>query len=172
MKRGFLTLKARVSRIGRKTSNTRRGNYARPALDNARAALQLISNLGSGAFNVPGLEAASKVGIQIIDIGKVGRLYIWQSSYWRIPLRKLEITRLIAKSLRHASPSSSIQFGRHSKIKTNRTLILVSKKILNVLLGIFPIPFINFGYWRCAKGTWRRSGVFYRNKLIETLQEE
>ena len=80
MKRGFLTLKARVSRIGRKTSNTRQGNYARP-LDNAKAALQLISNLGSGAFNVPGLEAASKVGIQIIDIIKVGRLYIWQSFY-------------------------------------------------------------------------------------------
>jgi hypothetical protein len=78
MKQGFLTLKARVPRVGR---NTRQGNYARPALDNARAALQLISNLGSGAFNVPGLEAASKVGIQIIDIIKVGRLYIWQSSY-------------------------------------------------------------------------------------------
>jgi hypothetical protein len=38
--------------------------------------LELLSNLGSGAINVPGLQAASKVGIQIIDIVKVGESYI------------------------------------------------------------------------------------------------
>ena len=32
---------------------------------------QLASNLGSGALNVPGLQAAGLVGIQIIDAIKV-----------------------------------------------------------------------------------------------------
>jgi len=49
-----------------------RQDWQSPALDNARAVLQLLSNLGSGAINVPGLQAAGKVGVQIIDIIKVG----------------------------------------------------------------------------------------------------
>jgi len=74
MRRRFLTLKARVSQFGRNKGNTRQGSDARQdwqsPLDNARTVLELLSNLGSGAINVPGLQAASKVGIQIIDIVK------------------------------------------------------------------------------------------------------
>jgi len=44
------------------------------ALNNARAVFQLISNLGSGGVNVPGLQAAGQIGIQIIDLVKVGKL--------------------------------------------------------------------------------------------------
>jgi hypothetical protein len=80
MRRRFLTLKARVSQFGRNKGNTRQGSDARQdwqsPLDNARTVLELLSNLGSGAINVPGLQAASRVGIQIIDIVKVGELYI------------------------------------------------------------------------------------------------
>jgi len=38
------------------------------ALDNARTVFMLVSNLGSGSLNVPGLQAAGQLGIQIIDI--------------------------------------------------------------------------------------------------------
>ena len=80
MRRRFLTLKARVSQFGRNKGNTRQGSDARQdwqsPLDNARTVLELLSNLGSGAINVPGLQAASKVGIQIIDTVKVGESYI------------------------------------------------------------------------------------------------
>jgi hypothetical protein len=43
-------------------------------LDNARTICQLLSNLGSGAINVPRIQAAGQVGVQIIDIIKVSRL--------------------------------------------------------------------------------------------------
>ena len=41
------------------------------ALDNAKMIFQLASNLGSGALNVPGLQAAGLIGAQIIDAIKV-----------------------------------------------------------------------------------------------------
>ena len=43
-----------------------------PALDNARMIFQLASNIGSGGLNVPGLQAAGLIGVQIIDAVKVG----------------------------------------------------------------------------------------------------
>ena len=42
-----------------------------PALDNAKMIFQLASNLGSGGLNVPGLQAAGLIGVQIIDAIKV-----------------------------------------------------------------------------------------------------
>ncbi|KIM72963.1 hypothetical protein PILCRDRAFT_15657 [Piloderma croceum F 1598] len=41
-----------------------------PALNSARTVFLLTSNLGNGSFNVPGLQAAGQLGIQIIDIIK------------------------------------------------------------------------------------------------------
>jgi hypothetical protein len=70
MKRRLLTLKARFSRNDRDRGENRQ-SWQAPALDNSRIVFQLLSNLGSGAINVPGLQAASKVAIQIIDIVKV-----------------------------------------------------------------------------------------------------
>jgi hypothetical protein len=76
MKRKLLTL---VSRKDRKKNETRQ-DWSSPALDNARTVCQLLSNLGSGGINVPGLQAAGLVAVQIIDIIKVVRLRSEQCS--------------------------------------------------------------------------------------------
>ena len=73
MKRRFLALKARVS-LDDGNPSKRKPDWQSPALDYARTVCQLLSNLGSGAINVPGLQAAGQVGMQIIDIIKVSRL--------------------------------------------------------------------------------------------------
>jgi hypothetical protein len=44
------------------------------ALNNARAVFQVISTLGSGGINIPGLQATGQIAMQIIDLVKVGRL--------------------------------------------------------------------------------------------------
>jgi hypothetical protein len=62
-----------ISQSGCKKSETRQDGSS-PALDNARTICQLLSNLGSGGINVPGLQAAGLVAVQIIDIIKVGML--------------------------------------------------------------------------------------------------
>jgi hypothetical protein len=67
MKRKLLTL---VSRTDRKKNEIRQ-DWSSPALDNARTVCQLLSNLGS---DVPGLQAAGLVAVQIVDIIKVVRL--------------------------------------------------------------------------------------------------
>jgi hypothetical protein len=70
MKRRLLALKTRIfTNDGKK--NERQPDLYSPALDNARTVCQLLSNLGSGAINVPGLQAAGQIGVQIIDIVKV-----------------------------------------------------------------------------------------------------
>lgn len=46
------------------------------ALDTAKTICQLASNLGSGALNVPGLQAAGSIGVQIIDIVKVRFIFL------------------------------------------------------------------------------------------------
>jgi hypothetical protein len=72
MKRRLLALKTRVLRHGgNKTRSERKPDWHSPVQDNARTVCQLLSNLGSGAINVPGLQAAGQVGVQIIDIIKV-----------------------------------------------------------------------------------------------------
>ena len=50
------------------SGNTLGNGLAResPALDNAKMIFQLASNLGSGALNVPGLQASGLIGVQII----------------------------------------------------------------------------------------------------------
>jgi hypothetical protein len=73
MKRRFLALKARVS-VNDSNASGRKQDWQSPALDYARTVCQLLSNLGSGAINVPGLQAAGQVGMQIIDIIKVSPL--------------------------------------------------------------------------------------------------
>ena len=73
MKRHSLALKARVS-VNCGNTSERKQDWQSPALDYARTVCQLLSNLGSGAINVPGLQAAGQVGMQIIDIIKVSRL--------------------------------------------------------------------------------------------------
>lgn len=45
-------------------------------LDNARNVCLLVSNLGSGALGVPGLQAAGHIALQIIDLIKVSRTCI------------------------------------------------------------------------------------------------
>ncbi|KIM83174.1 hypothetical protein PILCRDRAFT_7143 [Piloderma croceum F 1598] len=72
MKKRILALKTRVFTADSK-SNEKKPDLYSPALDNARTVCQLLSNLGSGAINVPGLQAAGKVGMQIIDIVKKTR---------------------------------------------------------------------------------------------------
>jgi hypothetical protein len=79
MKRKLLVLGSCISRSGRKKSETRQ-DWSSPALDNARTVCQLLSNLGSGGINVPGLQAAGLVAVQIIDIIKVGKLRSEQCS--------------------------------------------------------------------------------------------
>jgi len=69
MKMQLLALKARVSPNDSNPSK-RKPDWQSPALDYARTVCQLLSNLGSGAINVPGLQAAGQVGMQIIDIIK------------------------------------------------------------------------------------------------------
>ena len=75
MKRRLVALKARISPSDRNKSETM-PNWQSPVLDNARTACQLLANLGSGTLGIPGLQAAGQVAIQIIDIIKVGLLYI------------------------------------------------------------------------------------------------
>jgi hypothetical protein len=75
MKRKLLALKSRVSPSDRKENESKQ-DWSSPALDNARTVCQLLSNLGSGAINVPGLQAAGQVGMQIIDIIKVSQLLL------------------------------------------------------------------------------------------------
>jgi hypothetical protein len=73
MKKHLSAFKSRVSLSSRKKSETRQDRSS-PALDNARTICQLLSNIGSGGINVPGLQAAGLVAVQIIDIIKVGKL--------------------------------------------------------------------------------------------------
>jgi hypothetical protein len=73
MKRRLLALKALVS-INDGGTSERKQDWRSPALDNARTVCQLLSSLGSGAINVPGLQAAGQIGMQIIDIIKVSQL--------------------------------------------------------------------------------------------------
>ena len=75
MKKQLLALKSRVS-----SSNRKKRDRLSPALDKARTVCQLLSNLGSGGINVPGLQAAGLVAVQIIDIIKVGKLLFEQRS--------------------------------------------------------------------------------------------
>lgn len=46
-------------------------NDTTPVLDNARNICQLAANSGSGDANVPGLQAAGLIAVQIVDIVKV-----------------------------------------------------------------------------------------------------
>jgi hypothetical protein len=77
MKQRFSKLKASVYRSSRR-SMTPGGVQDRhsPLLDNARNIFQLVSNLGSGALNIPGLQAAGLIGVQIVDIIKVKNFYL------------------------------------------------------------------------------------------------
>ena len=60
------------SRSSDKTlSNELARDWQSPALDNAKIIFQLASNVGSGGLNVPGLQAAGIIGVQIIDAIKV-----------------------------------------------------------------------------------------------------
>jgi hypothetical protein len=74
MKRRSLALKVRMSVNDDGDTSERKQDWRSPALDHARTVCQLLSNLGSGAINVPGLQAAGQIGMQIIDIIKVSQL--------------------------------------------------------------------------------------------------
>ena len=50
-------------------------DWQSPAFDNARMIFQLAANLGSGGLNVPGLQAAGLIGVQIVDAVKVSIIY-------------------------------------------------------------------------------------------------
>jgi hypothetical protein len=76
MKKALLAL---ISRSGHKKSETRQ-DWLSLALDNARTICWLLSNLRIGGINVPGLQAAGLVAVQIIDIIKVGKLHSEQCS--------------------------------------------------------------------------------------------
>jgi hypothetical protein len=43
------------------------------SLDQAKFGFNLLANLGEGAFNIPGLKAAAKVAVQIIEVMQVRR---------------------------------------------------------------------------------------------------
>ena len=62
---------SKPSASGNTPNNELQRDWKSPALDNARMIFQLASNLGSGGLNVPGLQAAGLIGIQIIDAIKV-----------------------------------------------------------------------------------------------------
>ena len=62
---------AKPSASGNTPNNELPRDWKSPALDNARMIFQLASNLGSGGLNVPGLQAAGLIGVQIIDAIKV-----------------------------------------------------------------------------------------------------
>jgi hypothetical protein len=79
MKRKLLDFKSRFAPSDHKKNESKR-DWSSPALDNARTVCQLLSNLGSGGINVPGLQAAGLVAVQIIDIIKVGNLCSVQCS--------------------------------------------------------------------------------------------
>jgi hypothetical protein len=81
MKRRLFALKTRILTHGNKTQNERKPDWHSPALDNARTVCQLLSNLGSGAINVPGLQATGQIGMQIIDIVKVSLFPFWLLRY-------------------------------------------------------------------------------------------
>lgn len=51
-----------------------------PVLNNARNVFALLSNIGSGGINVPGLQAAGQIGIQIIDLVKVSIYRVLRST--------------------------------------------------------------------------------------------
>ena len=71
----YQRISSKFQRRSSASHNTLSNELARdcqsPALDNAKMIFQLASNLGSGALNVPGLQAAGLIGIQIIDAIKV-----------------------------------------------------------------------------------------------------
>jgi hypothetical protein len=150
MKKQLLALKSRVS-----SSNRKKRDRLSPVLDKARTVCQLLSNLGSGGINVPGLQAAGLVAVQIIDIIKVWKLLFEQRSVDETFHRKQKATRPIVKTLSHASCSSWIRLGRHSEIRAQRTSIYVSRRILNDSPSMFRVHVI-VAYLRCFKGTWRR----------------
>jgi len=64
-------------RHGRSKSSTEkdgkedRPDSPSPVLNNARSVFVLLSSLGGGGINIPGLYAAGQIGIQIIDLVKV-----------------------------------------------------------------------------------------------------
>ena len=159
MKRRLLALKARISSNDGNTSE-RKQDWQSPVLDNARTVCQLLSNLGSGAINVPGLQAAGQVGMQIIDIIKVSRLkLVIVALVIKISIRrKQKVTRPITMTSWYASSSSWIQYGRHSKIRAPRASISVSKKILNVSRSMSCIFYYQFLLLTMAKGLEKDSG--------------
>jgi hypothetical protein len=64
--------------------NTSQGDYGKPPdkahqksqttmLDHARSVSLLVSNIGSGAFGIPGLQMVGLIAIQVIDVIKVRR---------------------------------------------------------------------------------------------------
>ena len=76
MKRRFSFFKPTVSQRNHTDIPNNLPNLQTTTLNNARNVFQLASNLGSGAFNIPGLQAVGLIGIQIIDIIKVRRIHL------------------------------------------------------------------------------------------------
>ena len=73
-------------------SNELPRDYQSPALDSAKMIFQLASNLGSGGLNVPGLQAAGLVGVQIIDAIKVSIIVYF--SFLSVILRRILSTEI------------------------------------------------------------------------------
>jgi hypothetical protein len=61
--------------------------------------LLLLLNLGSGAINVPGLQAASKVAIQIINIVKVKILQAVHGCYSSMLFQKIKANKADCEDL-------------------------------------------------------------------------
>ncbi|KIM86429.1 hypothetical protein PILCRDRAFT_4924, partial [Piloderma croceum F 1598] len=100
MKRRLLALKSRVA-VNDGSRNERRQDWRSPALDNARTVCQLLSSLGSGAINVPGLQAAGQVGMQIIDIIRKAKGN--RSDYDDLVTRIVQLLDPIRKALENQS---------------------------------------------------------------------
>ena len=63
------------SASGNTSNNEPTRDCQSPAINNARMIFQLASNLGSRGLNVPGLQAAGLISVQIINAIKVSIIY-------------------------------------------------------------------------------------------------
>ena len=91
---------SKPSASGNTLNNELPRDWKSPALDNAKMIFQLASNLGSGALNVPGLQAAGLIGVQIIDAVKVSIIiYFCFSDVTEFYLQKFKSNKQDAEDL-------------------------------------------------------------------------
>ena len=121
---------SKSSASGNTLNNEFPRDWKSPALDNAKMIFQLASNLGSGALNVPGLQAAGLIGVQIIDAVKVSIIiYFCFSDATEFIYRNSNLISRMRKILSFTFPSLWNPSSTPYRIRPCKILILIWQQI-------------------------------------------